>query len=482
MSRGTKYDAVVVGAGPNGLTAAVFLARAGLSVLVVEAHEKIGGGCRTAELTLPGFQHDLCAAIHPMGLLSPAFRALDLEKYGLAWAHAPIPLAHPLPNGRAAILHYSLDETADGLGDDGYAWHRLFRPFLDQKEAFFQEILRPTRMPRHPLLLARFGSTALRSCTAILPSFQTEEARALFAGCAAHAILPLDRAGTAAFGFVLALAGHAAGWPCARGGSARIVEALASCLREHGGTIETGRPIRSVADLPESRAVLFDVTPRQLAEIAGETLLAGYRARAARFRFGPGVFKVDWALSQPIPWANPDCARAATVHVGGTAEEIVRSEAGLEAGRVSDRPFVLAAQQSQFDPSRAPEGRHTGWAYCHVPNGCPTDMTGTIEAQIERFAPGFRDVILARHSTSPADYEAYNANFVGGDIGGGANNLGQFLLRPFPRWDPYSTPNPRLFLCSSSTPPGAGVHGMCGYWAAASALRRVFGQEPPPLE
>jgi len=476
VTRSEKYDAVVVGSGPNGLAAAITVARAGLSVLVIEGHERIGGGCRTAELTLPGFHHDVCAAIHPMAVLSPVFREAGLDQFGLAWAHPKVPLAHPLPGRPAALLHSPIGETASGLGPDARVWTQMFQPLFEQHERLFDNLLRPARIPKDPLLMARFGLTALRSCTGVLGRFRTEEARALFAGCAAHSILPLDRAGTAAFGLVLALSAHAAGWPCARGGSGRIIDALETCLRRHGGVIQTGTPVRRWSDLPEARAVLMDLTPRQVAEIAGSELPSRFLRACQTFQHGPGVFKVDWALSGPIPWADPACAGAATVHVGGTAAEVIESEAALKTGAAADRPFVLLAQQSLFDPARAPAGKHTGWAYCHVPNGCPSDMTGRIETQIERFAPGFKDLILARHTMSPARYEAYNPNFAGGDIGGGANTLAQVLFRPSARWDPYSTPNPRLFLCSSATPPGGGVHGMCGYWAARSALRRIFGR------
>jgi phytoene dehydrogenase-like protein len=472
-SQGERYDAVVVGSGPNGLTAAIVLARAGLSVLLLEAKEKIGGGCRTAQLTLPGFQHDVCAAIHPMGVLSPVFRELQFEKFGLEWIQATAPLAHPLPDGRAALLQYSLEDTARELGLDGNAWRRMFAPFLEDSAGFFAEILKPIRIPTRPLLMARFGLTALRSAESAINRFRTDEARALFTGCAAHAILPLDQAGTASFGLVLALAGHAIGWPCARGGSQAIIDTMERCLRSHGGTIETNRPVRSLNDVPPSKVVLFDLSPRQLAEIASSQLPSKFVRRLKNFKFGPGVFKVDWALSGPIPWENPECNQAATVHVCGTAEEILRSEHEMGSGHVPENPFVLVAQQSMFDRTRAPEGKHTGWAYCHVPAGCSADMTERIEQQIERFAPGFRDLILARHTRSPAEYEAYNPNFIGGDIGGGANTLGQFIFRPFFRWNPYTTPNPRLFLCSSSTPPGGGVHGMCGYWAARAALQQV---------
>lgn len=470
-TQGERYDAVIVGAGPNGLTAALVLARAGLSVLVLEAKSKIGGGCRTAELTLSGFHHDVCAAIHPMGVLSPVFRELGLEKFGLEWVQTPAPLAHPLPDGRAAVLRYSLDETARQLGADANVWRKTFAPYLANSAAFFSDILRPIRIPAHPWLMAKFGLIALRSAQGAIRRFRTEEARALFTGCAAHAILPLNRAGTASFGLVLALAAHAIGWPCARGGSQAIIDSLERGLREHGTSIETDRQVRSLSDIPPSKVVLFDLSPRQLAEIAGSHLPSGYVRRLREFQFGPGVFKVDWALNGPIPWKHPSCALAATVHVGGTAEEIIRSEHEMGTGHVPEHPFVLVAQQSMFDHTRAPSGKHTGWAYCHVPAGCTTDMTERIERQIDRFAPGFRDLILARHTLSPAQYEDYNPNLIGGDIGGGANTLAQFLFRPFPRWNPYSTPDPRLFLCSSSTPPGGGVHGMCGYWAAKTVLR-----------
>lgn len=473
---GREHDAVVVGSGPNGLTAALVLARAGLSVLVLEAHEQIGGGCRTAELTLPGFKHDVCAAIHPMGVLSPVFRELQLEKHGLEWVQTTAPLAHPLPEGEAGLLRYSLEETAGGLGADGKSWQSLCAPFLRDPAAFFGEILRPVRIPGRPLLMAQFGIHGLRSAEALIGRFQTPQARALFMGCAAHSILPLDRIGTASFGLVLALAGHAVGWPCAKGGSAQIIAAMERALRAAGGEIRTGTPVKALSDIPPARAVLFDISPRQLASIAVDALPGGYSRNLQQFAMGPGVFKVDWALDGPIPWRDARCNLAATVHVGGTAEEIIRSEAQVGRGEVPDQPFILVAQQSLFDSTRAPAGKHTGWAYCHVPAGCEQDMTDAIESQIERFAPGFRDRILARHKRGPRAYEAYNANFIGGDIGGGANTLLQFIFRPVLRWDPYATPNPRLFLCSSSTPPGGGVHGMCGYWAARSALRRCFGR------
>jgi phytoene dehydrogenase-like protein len=409
-----------------------------------------------------------------MGVASPVFRALRLTDHGLDWAIAPVPLAHPLEDGRVAVLSRRLATTVARLGADGDAWARLVQPFVDRSDDFFAEILRPVRVPRYPMLMARFAHLGLRSCAALATRFEQPLARALLAGNAAHSFLPLDAPASASFGLVLAIAGHAVDWPCARGGSGRIVAALATVARLAGCEIQTGATVRSIADVPSCRAVLFDLTPRQLAAVAGAELSAAYRRHLERFRYGPAAFKVDYALSAPIPWRAPECREAATVHVGGTFEEIARSEWEANRGRIPEAPFVLVAQQSHVDRSRAPAGMHTGWAYCHVPHGASRDMTSSIERQIERFAPGFRDTIVERHSMSPADLERHNPNLVGGDIGGGANTLRQFLLRPVPRWNPYATSNPRLFLCSSSTPPGGGVHGMCGYWAARTALRRVF--------
>ena len=466
------YDAVVVGSGPNGLSAAIMLARAGLSVLLLEAHETIGGGARTEELTLPGFKHDICSAIHPMGVMSPFFKTLPLAEHGLVWLDSPYPITHPLDDGSAAVLDLSVDKTAARLGGDGDAYRRLMQPFASNAAALFDEILRPLRLlPHHPFLLARFGLDGVRSALSLAKRFRGHAARALFGGCAAHSFLPLDGAGSASFGLVLAIAGHAIGWPCAKGGSGAIIEALASYFRSLGGMIQTSSPVRSMGDVPSSRAVLFDVTPRQLADIAGDDLPPSYTKRLRRFRYGPGVFKIDWALDGPIPWRAEECRHSATVHVGGTIEEIAEHEGAIWQGRNSGRPFVLVAQQSLFDDSRAPDGKQTGWAYCHVPHGSTDDMTDAIEHQIERFAPGFRQRILARHTMDTAAYESYNANIIGGDISGGANTLAQVMARPFLRRDPYSTPNKRIYLASSSTPPGGGVHGMCGYWAARSAMR-----------
>ena len=477
--KGTTFDVAVVGAGPNGLTAAAVLSLAGLSVVVVEQNDRIGGGCRTEALTLPGFLHDVCGAIHPMGVVSPVFERLQLAAHGLRWAHAPVPLAHPLDSGEAAVLS-SIERTVAGLGADGPRWERLVRPFVTRHRAFFDDILRPVRVPRHPWLMARFAAVGLQSCVRLARRFTGAAARALLAGTAAHSFLPLDAAGSASFGLVLAIAGHAVDWPCARGGSQEIVEALARCARAAGCEILTGIEVRRLSDIPDARAILFDVTPRQLDAIAGAALSSSYRRHLQQYRYGPAAFKVDYALASRIPWRAPVCDAAATVHVGGTFEEIARSEGDANRGRINDRPFVLVAQQSHVDAARAPEGRQTGWAYCHVPHGSDVDMTERIERQIERFAPGFRDTILDRHVMPPRALEAHNPNLVGGDIGGGANTLAQFVLRPVPRWNPYATSHRRLFICSSATPPGAGVHGMCGYWAARTVLRRVFGRPVPP--
>ena len=464
-----------MGAGPNGYAAGIELARAGLSVLILEANETIGGGARTETLTLDGFRHDVCSAIHPMGVVSPFLRTLPLAEHGLEWAWSPVAIAHPLDGGIAASMVESLDATVEGLGEDGPTYRKLMAPFVRNATGLFEEILRPiSPFTRHPITMARFGLSGLRSAAAIAARFRTPRARALFGGCAAHSFLPLEQTGSASFGLVLALAGHAVGWPAAKGGSIEIIRALDSYFRSLGGEVRVGSRVRSLSDVPESKAILFDVTPRQLADIAGDALPARYVRKLRRFRYGPGVFKVDWALDGPIPWVAEACHRAATVHVAGTFEEIAAHERLTWQGIASRKPFVLVAQQSMFDSTRAPAGKHTGWAYCHVPHGSTEDMTDAIEEQIERFAPGFRRLILGRATMNSAQYEKHDANFVGGDIAGGANHIMQFLTRPFPKLDPYATPNERLYICSSSTPPGGGVHGMCGFWAARSAIGRSF--------
>jgi len=469
-------DAVVVGAGPNGLAAAIELARAGRSVLVCERSEHVGGGTATAELTLPGFRHDVCSAIHPLAVGSPFLRTLPLAAHGLEMIEPEVQAAHPLDGGRAAVLHRSVRATAEGLGGrDGEAYAALVGPFAAAWDDLAEIVLGAPRPPRHPLLAARFARSGMRGAVGLAnATFRGEGARSLFAGMGAHSMRPLDRSPTAAFALVLLALGHAAGWPVARGGSQAIAEAMAAHLRSLGGEIRTGDEVRSTADLPRSRAVLFDVTPRQLLAICGEQLPRRYRAALGRYRYGPGVFKVDYALSAPVPWLAEECRRAGTVHVGGTLAEMAAAEAAVARGGHPQRPYVLVAQQSLVDPDRAPAGCHTLWAYCHVPNGSAVDMTDPIEAQIERFAPGFRDVVLARSARGPAALEADNPNYVGGDINGGAADLRQVLARPVLRLSPYATPNPRFFLCSSSTPPGGGVHGMCGHHAARAALRGVL--------
>lgn len=473
-----SFDAVVVGAGPNGLAAAITIAAAGLSVLVVEAEATIGGGARTSELTLPGYRHDVCSAIHPMAVLSPFLSSLPLAKHGLEWIEPDVALAHPLDDGTAACLERDLLASARAFGpEDDFMWRAMHEDRLRHAKSFFADILEPIRIPRHPLRMASFGATALQSAERVARTwFENEGTRALFAGCAAHSMMPLDALATASFGMVLGLSAHATGWPLAKGGSSAIVDAMAAHLVSLGGVIETNRRISKLTELPAARAIVLDVMPRHLATIAGDALPASYRAGLRSYRHGPGVFKVDWALDGPIPWTAEACRRAGTVHVGPRFDDVARCEAGVHRGEIPETPFVLVAQQSVFDPSRAPAGKHTGWAYCHVPHGSTVDMTSRIEAQIERFAPGFRDLVLATHTMNAAEVERHNVNNVGGDIGGGANDFAQFLGRPVGRWNPYATPNPRLFLASSATPPGGGVHGMSGHWAARAALKKVFGR------
>jgi len=475
MSQQRVYDAVVVGSGPNGLAAAVELARNGRSVAVLEAEEAIGGGTRSAELTLPGYVHDIGSAIHPLGYASPFFSSLPLEEHGLEWVHSPAPLAHPFDDGSAAVLERSVQETADTLDTDAAAYEKLMRPIARDWHRLAASILGPPRLPRHPLALARFGLRALRSARGLAESlFRDEKARGLFIGNAAHSFLPMERSPSASFGLLLGALGHAVGWPFPKGGSQKIADALSSCLVSLGAEIYTGVRVGSVADVPKTRTVLFDVTPRQLLKIAGEHFTGRYRRALECYRYGPGVFKVDFALDGPIPWKAEACKRAGTVHLGGTLEEISAGEAAVWRGEHPERPFILLAQQSLFDETRTPEGKHTVWTYCHVPNGSTFDMTERIEDQIERFAPGFKERILAKRRMSTADLQRINANYVGGDINGGVMDLRQLFTRPAARLTPYSTPAKGLYICSSSTPPGGGVHGMCGYFAALAA-RRYLG-------
>jgi phytoene dehydrogenase-like protein len=477
-----SYDAIVIGSGPNGFSAAIELARSGASVCILEASDTVGGGVRSAELTLPGFVHDFCSAVHPLGILSPYFRELPLYDHGLEWMMLPASVAHPLDDEPAVMLYKDLDATGECLAQDARTWKSIFEPLLPKSQELLADILGPLGIPKHPFLMARFGLPGLQSAKGFAHrKFTGDRAQALFAGCAAHSILPMEKPLTAAVGTLFALSGHMEDWPVAKGGSGEISKALASYFESLGGTIVCSTMVKSVNDLPPARVYLFDTDPVQMANIAESVLPAGYANRLRKYRYGPGVFKLDWALNGPIPWTDPNCLEASTVHVGGALDEIATSERACWNEEHSEKPFLILCQQSQFDSTRAPDGKHTGYAYCHVPHGSTVDQTEAIENQIERFAPGFKDIILARHKTTTEDFQAYNPNYVGGVIAGGVADATQIFTRPVARINPYTTPNPRIFICSASTPPGGGVHGMCGYHAAKAALKKLARFEPKPL-
>jgi len=477
----TDYDAIVVGSGPNGLAAAITIQQAGLSVLLVEAKETIGGGMRSAELTLPHFVHDVCSAIHPLAVCSPFFKTLPLEKHGLQFIYPTVAAAHPFQDGSAAVLYKSIEQTAKGLGEDEGAYNKLMEPLVTDWPRIIGDVLAPLHFPKHPFEMARFGWKALASARHLSRIFRSTKARGLWAGMTAHAIQPLSNAATSATGLVLMSAAHVQGWPMAKGGSQTIADALASYFISIGGTIETNFYVDSLNKLPSAKAVLFDVTPKQLLQIAGYKLSSFYKGQLKRYRYGMGVFKIDWALNGTIPFAAPECRQAGTVHLGNTFEEIAYSEQLTSEGILPEKPFVLLAQQSLFDASRAPKRKHTAWAYCHVPNGSRVDMTTTIENQVERFAPGFKQRIIGRHVMNTARIEEYNPNYIGGDIVGGIMDLSQLFTRPGLRFSPYKTSAKGIYICSSSTPPGGGIHGMCGYYAAKKALKDVFKTKAPVI-
>ncbi len=473
MTRASTQNAVVIGSGPNGLAAAITLAQRGCSVLLVEGEEQIGGGARSEQL-IPGFTYDLCSAVHPFAVASPFFQTLPLEKYGLKWIDPPIALAHPFEDGSVASLFRSVEQTAETLKEDGEAYQQWISPFLSNWKELFQEMLQPAHFPRHPFQMMRFGYWGLRSATQLCQSlFKHRWAKGLFGGIAAHSFLPLTKSPSAAIGLSLAIAGHAVGWPIPEGGSQKISDALLAYFQELGGKLITSQRIRTIQDIPKSDLVFFDLNPHQLLKIVGDVFSSSYRNRLQKLRLGPGVFKLDWALSGPIPWKREACRRAGTVHLGGTLENLVESEQAHWDNKISERPFILLSQPTLFDPSRAPEGKQVAWAYIHVPRGSTQDATEIIENQIERLAPGFMQLILARKKTFPADLENHNANLIGGDISGGIPDLWQILFRPTMSLSPYATPIKNWYLCSSSTPPGSGVHGMCGFHAANFALKSL---------
>jgi phytoene dehydrogenase-like protein len=476
-----EYDAIVVGSGPNGLAAAILMQQNGLSVLLIEGKETIGGGMRSAELTLPGYLHDICSAIHPLAVSSPFFETLPLSEHGLQFIYPDIAAAHPFDDGSAAFLKNSIEETASQFGIDRQAYIDLIQPVVNDWPSIAPDALGPLHFPKHPLTMARFGLKALRSASSVAGRFQTKQAKGLFAGMAAHCMQPLTNLSSAATALILLSTAHLKGWPLPKGGSQQIANALASYFVSLGGKIETGMYIQSLEQLPSSKALLFDIGPKQLLQIAGHKFSNIYKWQLQRYRYGMGIFKIDWALDGQVPFTNELCRQAGTVHLGNTFSEISASEQLTWNGFRPEKPFVLLAQQSLFDNTRAPEGKHTAWAYCHVPNGSTVDMTEAIELQVERFAPGFRERILAKHVMNPAQVEEYNPNYVGGDINGGAFDLGQLFTRPALRWSPYRTSAKGIYICSSSTPPGGGVHGMCGYHAAKRALKDVFDISVKPL-
>ncbi len=474
MDKIVKYDVVIIGSGPNGLAAGIDLVQKGLQVLIVEAAATVGGGTRTAELTLPGFHHDVCSAVHPMGFASPFLKKLPLEKFGLEWIFPEASVAHPLDNEQAVLLTKSIEETAANLGVDSKKFKKLISPFAERAEDLLDDALGPLSFPKYPALLLRFGLKAFQPASFYAShTFKGERAKALFAGCAAHSILPFDKFFTTAMGLIFLTTAHIDNWPVAKGGSQNIANALAAYFKSLGGEIILNKKIENFQQLPKAEKYIFDTDPVQLAKIAAEHLPNSYKRKLQKFHYGPGVFKVDYALDGPIPWKDPRCLKASTVHVGGTIEEIMASEKTVWNGNHSENPFVLACQQSLFDKSRAPEGKHTGWAYCHVPFGSDKDMSEVIRKQIERFAPGFRDIILAERSMNARDFYRYNPNYLGGTITGGATDITQLFSRPVSLFDPYATPNPDIFIGSASTPPGGGVHGMCGYYAAERVLKSL---------
>jgi len=467
-----NIDVTIIGSGPNGLAAGIELLKQGASVHIYECHHEVGGGLRSEELTLAGFNHDFCSGVHPMGVLSPYFSELPLDKYGLEWVYPEASVAHPLDNEPAVMLYKSIEQTIEGLGKDAKKWKQLLTPFVENGHQLLKDSLGPLSIPENPLLLAQFGLKAMRSAESLAKShFKSTRAQALFSGCAAHSVLPLDKYFSAAVGLMFAITGHMVNWPVVKGGTKNLASALAGYFTDLGGKITLSQKVNTLDELPESKFYLFDTDPVQLAKICKDRLPDQFRKKLEKYNFGPGAFKMDWALSESIPWKDIDCLKASTVHIGGTLEEIALSEKSAWEGIIADKPFVLLCQQSEFDRSRSPEGKHTGYAYCHVPNGCEENMSSRIEDQVERFAPGFKDIILDRKSITPAQFQNYNPNYFGGAVTGGAADITQLFTRPSIRLDPYSTPNPSIFICSASSPPGGGVHGMCGYHAAQSILK-----------